>query len=423
MSETTGFSTGAPLLSPEFQDMVDRCVELFKLDVVQGLAFAQEPSLATTRGIQANPSRLGPIVARRLSKLKPGGKRGRTADNTRIEAALSALYDSNVRSLARRYNVDVTAGKPVLKQIDTVQEFRFIERELTSKKRIDNLHENLFDIRNDLKLDEVNDPEFTLRRIAPNLTLDPTVMRMLADNLRPVLPGTIKPGTLGGAGAPPAPIVVNKGLEFRIHQVKCVDETNPEWPGDDEIAMGAVAVADNGSTSKINEFMVRDDYDDGETKIYNPPRLLKTFSLTNVSYPADFLMVLALAEKDNGGLSDFLSDLWEAIKDDVTAIIAAVSAAAGAIIGAGVGGTLGTAIGGPLGAIIGAVAGAIIGALVGWLISALKDDIFTPQPAAVHLPHASSTFAGGALTSPQFTVNFRDHGGHYRVYYSWKINR
>lgn len=422
MSETTGFSTGAPLLSPEFQDMVDRCVELFKLDVVQGLAFAREPSLANSRGVDGNPSKLGPIVARRLTQLKPGGKRGRTAEATKIEAALSALYDGNVRSLARRYNVDVTSGKAVMAQINRAHEFRFLERELSSEKRINSLHENLFDIRADLKTDGADDPETVMRRLAPNVNLDPTVMRMLADNIRPSI-AVLPAGTLGVGSGPKLPIVVNKGLEFRVHQVKCVDETNPEWPGDDEIAMGAVAVADNGSTTKINEFMVRDDYDDGETKIYNPPRLLKSFSLSNVSYPADFLMVLALAEKDNGGMSDFLADLWEAIKDDVTLIIAAVSAAAGAAIGAGVGGSVGTAIGGPLGAIIGAVAGAIIGAIVGWIISALKDDIFTPQAAAVHLPNPLSTFAGGSLTSPQFTVNFRDHGGHYRVYYSWKINR
>ena len=66
---------------------------------------------------------------------------------------------------------------------------------------------------------------------------------------------------------------------------------------------------------------------------------------------------------------------------------------------------------------------AILGALVGWIISAVKDDIFTPQSAAVHLPTHNATFSNGALTSPQFTVNFNDHGGYYRVYYSWKINR
>lgn len=422
MSETTGFSTGAPLLSPEFQDMVDRCVELFKLDVVQGLAFAQEPSLAAARGVNGNPSKLGSIVAKRMAQLKTGGKRGRTADSSKIETALATLYDANVRSLARRYAVDVTAAKPVFEQIDKAREFKFIERELTSETRLRSLHENLFDTQAELKADEADDPDITLKRIAPSLSLDPTIMRMIADNIRPAAT-TIKPGIIGAIKPPFGSIVVNKGLEFRIHKVKCVDETNPEWPGDDEIAMGAVAVADNGTSSKINEFMVRDDFDDGESKVYNPPRLLKTFSLTNVSYPADFMMVLALAEKDNGGMSDFLKDLWEAIKDDVQAIIAAVSAAAGAAIGTAIGGTLGTALGGPLGAIIGAVAGAIIGAIVGWIISALKDDIFTPQAAAVHLPNTLSTFAGGSLTSPQFTVNFRDHGGHYRVYYSWKINR
>lgn len=419
MTKSVAFKAGEPLFSPEFQDMIDRCVDLMKLDIVQGLAYEQEPSLMAARGMRANPSKLAPIVAARLRRARPGGKRGR-ADALK-SLPLSDLYDATVRSLARRYNVDLAGTRPVIEQIDPAREFAFIAPELGNEARLASLQENLFSMQVDEDTtSESSDVAGELRRIAPRLSLDPTVLRLLVEGGRTVTTGTIV-GGLGGVAVPP--IVVNKGLHFRLHKVKCIDETNPEWPGDDEIAMGATAVPPTGSPTKVPEFMVRDDFDDGESKTYSPPRLMKTFALDTVSYPADFLMVVALAEKDNGGLSQFLHDMWLAIKDEVAVIIAAVSAAAGAAIGGAIGGTIGTAVGGPLGAIIGAVAGAILGALVGWIISAVKDDIFTPQAAAIHLPKPNSTFAGGALTSPQFTLDFRDHGGHYRMYYTWQLVR
>ena len=418
MTQSVAFKSGQPLFSPEFQDMIDRCVDLMKLDVVQGLAYEQEPSLMAARGVAANPSKLAPIVATRLRNAKPGGKRGRS--NALKSLPLSDLYDAGMRSLARRYNVDLTSTKRVVDQIDTARDFAFIAPELRNERKLASLQENIFSLQiDDDTSSELNGEAESIRRLAPHLAVDATVLRMMVESGRSAT-GAFSRG-LGAVVA--QPIVVNKGLHFRLHKVKCIDETNPEWPGDDEIAMGGTAVPPTGNPTKVPEFMVRDDFDDGESKTYSPPRLLKTFSLGNVSYPADFLMVLAIAEKDNGGLSQFLHDLWEAIKDEVAVIIAAVGAAAGAAIGVAVGGTVGTAIGGPLGTIIGAVAGAILGALVGWLISAIKDDIFTPQSAAVHLPKPNSTFAGGALTSPQFTMDFRDHGGHYRAWYTWQLVR
>ncbi|TAG13168.1 MAG: hypothetical protein EAZ40_15020 [Rhodobacterales bacterium] len=379
MSKSVAFKVGQPLFSPEFQDMIDRCVDLMKLDIVQGLAYEQEPSLMAARGVSANPSRLAPIVAARLRNAKPGGKRGRS--NALKALPLTELYDASLRSLSRRYNVDLTSTKRVVDQIDSARDFAFIALELRNEAKLSSLQENIFA----MQVDEDSTSELggeveSIRRLVPHLAVDPTVLRMMVDGGR--FSGTAPGSTIIG-GAVAAPIVVNKGLYFRLQKVKCIDETNPEWPGDDEIAMGGTAVPPSGNLTKVPEFMVRDDFDDGESTTYSPPRLLKTFSLTNVSYPADFLMVLALAEKDNGGMSQFLQDLWEAIKDEVTLIIAAVGAAARAAIGLGIGGAVGTAIGGPLlGTIIGAVAGAILGALIGWLISAIKDDIFTPQSAA-----------------------------------------
>ncbi|MFZ1479445.1 MAG: hypothetical protein WAT25_01565 [Paracoccaceae bacterium] len=421
MSTTVAFKSGQPLFSPEFQDMIDRCVDLMKLDIVQGLAYEQEPSLMAARGVAANPSRLAPIVAARLRRAKPGGKRGR-ADALKA-LPLSDLYDAGIRSLARRYNVDLAAPRRIVDQIDKARDFAFLAPELRNEAKLASLQENVFDLQvAEDSPAEIGEEEASIRRLAPRLSVDPSVLRMLVEGSRGGIGGIATGvGGLGGVIAPP--IVVNKGLHFRLHKVKCIDETNPEWPGDDEIAMGGTAVPPVGTPTKVAEFMVRDDFDDGESKTYSPPKVLKTFSLSGLTYPADCLMVLALAEKDNGGLSSFLQDLWEAIRDDVQLIIAAVGAAAGLAIGGAVGGSLGTAIGGPLGTIIGAVAGAILGALIGWLISAVKDDIFTPQSAAVHLPKSNSTFAGGALTSPQFTLNFRDHGGHYRAYYTWQLIR
>lgn len=418
MTKTVAFKAGQPLFSPEFQDMIDRCVDLMKLDIVQGLAYEQEPSLMAARGIQANPSRLAPIVAARLRRARPGGKRGK-ADALKA-LPLSDLYDADIRSLARRYNVDLAGSQRVVQQVDAARDFAFIAPELRNEAKLASLQENIFSMQvDDETSSEIGDTGETIRRLAPHLSVDPTVLRLMIEG------GRLGAGALGGIGGGVVgqPIVVNKGLHFRLHKVKCIDETNPEWPGDDEIAMGGTAVPPSGNPTKVPEFMVRDDFDDGESKTYAPPRVLKSFSLDNVSYPADFLMVLAMAEKDNGGLSQFLQDLWEAIKDEVTAIIAAVSAAAGAAIGGAIGGSIGTALGGPLGTIIGAVAGAILGALVAWIIAAVKDDIFTPQSAAVHLPKANATFAGGALTSPQFSLDFRDHGGHYRLWYTWQLIR
>ncbi len=419
MTRTVAFKSGQPVLSPEFQDMIDRCVDMMKLDIVQGLAYEQEPSLMATRGIQKNPSKLAPIVAGRLRRTRAGGKRGR-ADALKT-LPLSDLYDAGIRSLARRYNVDLSSPVRAMDQIDKARDFAFLGSELKNEAKLASLEENLFAVQVDEEgAAEISAEEMSIRRIAPRLSIDPTVLRMMVDGGR--LSSTAIPGFGGAIGGVAQPIVVNKGLHFRLHKVKCIDETNPEWPGDDEIAMGGTAIPPVGNPSKVAEFKVRDDFDDGESKTYSPPRLLKSFTLDNLSYPADFAMVVALAEKDNGGLSTFLQELWEAIKDDVDVIVTAVGAAAGAALGTAIGAGAGS-FAGPLGSIIGAAIGAILGALVGWLISALEDDIFTPQTAALHLPKANSTFAGGALTSPQLALDFRDHGGHYRAWYTWQLIR
>jgi hypothetical protein len=212
---------------------------------------------------------------------------------------------------------------------------------------------------------------------------------------------------------PPAPQRA-LSLKLNLKRVKCVDETNPEWLGKDEISCGGVTVNDREVESIITEFKVGS-FNDNTVKNYSPAKVLKSFVLDH-SNPSTFLAFISLAEKDNGGFSDFLRDLYEAIRAELTLILTAVGAAAGAAIGSAIGGSIGTAVGGPLGTIIGVVAGLILGALVGWLVASFRDDIFDPQITGVILTDTLP------FTGPTTRLNFSDFGGKYYADVFWSAS-
>ncbi|MCA1941143.1 MAG: hypothetical protein LDL26_09110 [Caenispirillum bisanense] len=412
MTEAIFMYSGMPKLGPTLTDVAKKVTDLMKLEVVQGLAAEQQPNLfraSATRMTAGKPApSVGAIVSQRLKSLPAEGKRG-VRDFTKVPPLRLAATDE-VRRLARTYNIDLAAEKPAVEQVD-VQAFAFARQELFDTPTVAARHGDLYSIRAG---GQISAAVALAEAEAPAARIDPTAMTLLRD--RAAMAG---PVTLAGIGAPA--IVLNRGLKFRLHEVRCVDETNPEWPGSDEIAMGGVATDSKGATAKITEFMVGSGFDDGERKTYSPPRVVHNFSLDGLTYPADFLVTMALAEKDNGGLATFIQQLWDAIKNHVTAIITSLAAKlAVSVAGAG---AAGGAIAGPLGSIIGAVAGAVLGALIGWLIQALQDDIFRPQAAAIRLPHPLSRFDNGSLTSPTLSVDFEDHGGLYRVFYSWELVR
>src|SRR5438552_1224852 len=62
-------------------------------------------------------------------------------------------------------------------------------------------------------------------------------------------------------------------------QSGCVDETNPEWAGNDEIGLGGVGLDETGEVAKVHEFLIYDDFDDGDEKRYDPPLRFISFSL------------------------------------------------------------------------------------------------------------------------------------------------
>lgn len=204
-------------------------------------------------------------------------------------------------------------------------------------------------------------------------------------------------------------------MGFWITKVKCVDETNPEWWGSDEIALAGVSVDETGDTKKISEKYIGGGFDDGDSKSYSNYRY-HWFSLREGEvWPKTYSVSLILAEKDNGGLSDFLNSVWEKVGKTVKEKIqAAVTAGLTPYLGAAIASAIGAAV------------AWVIDVFVKWIISLWKDDIFPPFTARVTTPSMSARwhYPNGTWGNPSSgvrTAHFYGHGGHYYVQYYWKF--
>ncbi|MDQ3788852.1 MAG: hypothetical protein M3422_16615 [Actinomycetota bacterium] len=209
-------------------------------------------------------------------------------------------------------------------------------------------------------------------------------------------------------------------LDYRIERVKCVDETNPEWPGDDEIAMGGVAVGHYGATSKVNQFMVYEDFDDNEVKVYaDPGKLFHRFDLTDAgAWPRTYSTVVMLAEKDGSGFADAINSVWVKVKDDVLAVIE--KAVAGVLTGY---------LGAALAEAIGKAVAWLVGVFFDWLFELFQDDLFDPGTHYVYLPNRyewmyknASDYGWTNFRLPTGTFTFNGHGGSYKVNVHWQVN-
>ena len=219
---------------------------------------------------------------------------------------------------------------------------------------------------------------------------------------------------------PPMPIIVSGGaikpvtgnLAFRIHNVRCVDETNPEWFGNDEIGLGGVGIDETGEVAKIAESRVGNNFDDGDVRFYSPPMRFVSFNLNEGGdhWPKSYFVTLGLAEKDMGdGLDAFLGTLVTKIKERLVEVL-----------GAAIGGVIGS-LGGPLTAVVGAAVGWIIGKVYDWLKSWWNDDIFPPRSVSVTIGSLTHRWPGGTTDSPEGVVRFAAHGGTYDLTYDWAV--
>ena len=190
-------------------------------------------------------------------------------------------------------------------------------------------------------------------------------------------------------------------LEFRIHEVACLDETNGflgSEAGDDEIDLGGFAVDETGEVSKINAFRVGSEFDDGEKRVYSPPQRFCWFDMTEgKAWPKSYFVTLVLAEADMGGLPSFLNDVVDWAKVQLAAYLAESG--------------------------VGIIAAAVV-VVVGWIwdlfASIWEDDIFPLYTASAAVRSFDTRWPGDKTYSPLHAVNLGAHGGKYRIEYDWR---
>ncbi|MDI1293422.1 MAG: hypothetical protein PSV18_11820 [Methylobacter sp.] len=227
----------------------------------------------------------------------------------------------------------------------------------------------------------------------------------------------------GTFGASEFEAVTPNKLGLYIRRVKCEDETNPEWWGDDEIALGAVAIDSDGDVFNKGETYIGGGFHDGKQKTYSN-WLYHSFSLTDrIYWPKKFGITLTLAEKDWGGFSSFLNNLWKRIKDAVFNALKAAAMAAGVALAT----YLGLPEFGPvIGKAIGEVVAWLLDKLIDWLIKLFGDDIFKPFTAWCNVPSLGArwNYSNGTWGNPWSPVNwvrYSGYGGRYLLEYQWRI--
>jgi hypothetical protein len=197
-------------------------------------------------------------------------------------------------------------------------------------------------------------------------------------------------------------------LQFRLRSLKCIDETNPEIGGSDEMHMAAVRIDALGNTSVMPDTELNI-FDDDDHKAFDPPRLCADFDLRpGTNWPKSYFVTLVLAEVDHGGLSDFALKLFEETEKEVRKRIAE------AILE-------GTAAGAPAGLYgmaIGAAVGFVVGVVSGWLKDIWEDDYFLPVTVSTQVPSLDARWAG-KTESPEDWIHWTGHGGEYQLWYDW----
>lgn len=214
-------------------------------------------------------------------------------------------------------------------------------------------------------------------------------------------------------------------LEFRIHSVKCVDETNGSFAerfGNDEIHLGGHAILQNGETTPISPRPIYPHFDDGDIKVFDPPMVFHTFAL-GTGFPQEFAMGLTLIEQDQGGMVNAVKLIADRVEEEVKkrlpgardhrdADVARATAAHAGVAPAVFVPVLKYAVA--------AAAPAVIDWVKKKVIAVFADDVFQPQHAVTAVSSSSHTWSG-STTSARSTARATDHQGTYEIVYDWKL--
>ena len=244
---------------------------------------------------------------------------------------------------------------------------------------------------------------------------------------------------------------VVEGLRYRklrlyLKEVRCLETTS--GPGDDEINIGGTVISASGETSIIDQFVVSDDFEDGDMASYpslfkflDPAHLLDPDKIkqakvkaenapgrvfaewdirTDLGWPAAYAATVAMAEKDDGGF-------WTFLKELAKKIIAEIEKALGKSLGTAVGAAIGSAFGPGWGTVIGGVIGFIIGAALDELLGNNADDVLGVANLTMSFGAATKSYYDWTklLATPHpatFPLDFNGDGGHYRARMYYQVS-
>lgn len=195
-------------------------------------------------------------------------------------------------------------------------------------------------------------------------------------------------------------------LELRLVKVHCIDETNPEPFGSDDMRLSGVATNPDGTTYKlpILDIGIPGGFDDGDWN--TKPQTVTKFNLNaGQGFPKGCFITLVLAEEDFGKLSGFVNQLLTKVQSEV---VKALTSLAGAKIGAAIG-----SFGGVATAVVGAIIGYGVGELINGLKSWFEDDLFKPVTISFEVPSAVAE-----ISSPT-SIRWKGHGGDYELFFEW----
>lgn len=208
-------------------------------------------------------------------------------------------------------------------------------------------------------------------------------------------------------------------LSFRIDKIRCIDETNPEWWGQDQIALAGLAVDAKGKRTPILPKSIGKGFDDGDEENFYPALNCHAFDLRSLARdwrgPQKFLVALVLAEQDRGELHTLLEATWGEVTRDVQT-------------------TLESQMGPPLGAyarpwmsnFVSAATAWVLSEFFSWLTQAFEDDIFAPGFCWMTMQHPNARFTQyetwGSPRSPRLRAHYFGYGGHYAVEYHWTLH-
>lgn len=213
-----------------------------------------------------------------------------------------------------------------------------------------------------------------------------------------------------------------KELDFRLEKVTCIDETNPEIGGDDEILMGGLEIGtanDDVYTHKVNQFLVGGEeyFYDGRSYTYaSPGKQFADHDLTvGGVWPRTYMSVVMMAEQDGSGFSDALTDAWNSVKAEVQKAVAkALSTVLTPFIGAA------------LAEVVGQVVAFLIVVFIDWILEFFQDDLFEARTAQVTLPskyafHYDNANGWTNWRLPTTTMYYSGHGGDYKAKVHWDM--